>query len=359
MQEISRSQAIPLDFLENGFKDSKHLSQVKKLVAPPPVTFQKNWQVYKNRFIEPTRIKAGLAFIAQNRNALEAAEAKTGVPHQVIAAIIGIETLYGRQMGNFRVKDALSTLAFDYPEAPNKAVRENLFRNQLKDLILMCWLEANQRQDAFNRCLNQTSSYAGAIGLPQFMPGSILQFATDGDGDGVVDLRHSRSDAVFSVANFLVAHGWQAAMPIYFPTVLDKQTHPKIIELADGQPILKHSVAEFIQLGILDPIYGDPLKGGVAPSSKALIVDLPSPSKNQEPDVEYVIGLENFLSIVNYNRSYFYAQSVAEFAQALGYRNQNTLMSDQSTTKNSLEQAKSKKKGVKPKETKRVSKPNN
>ena len=366
LDQVSRQQNIPLAFLDSGFKDVQHLSQVKKLVAPPPVSFQKNWRVYRSRFVEPVRIRAGLTFIEQNRAALEAAQSESGVPLQVIASIIGVETIYGRQMGNFRVKDVLSTLAFDYPEAPNQAARELLFQNQLKDLIILCWQEAKNRQDAFNRCLNQSSSYAGAIGLPQFMPGSILQFATDGDGDGVIDLRNSRRDAIFSVANFLKVHGWQPGMPIYFPVIQNEQTQAKIIELADGQPIAKITVAELIQLGILEPSNGDLLKGGVEPGSKALIVDLPSPGVNQEPDILYVVGLQNFLSIVNYNRSYFYAQSVAEFAQALGYQNKSALAGEQvdkleplPASKNRSATAKAAKKDGKGKKSSKPPKPSN
>ena len=366
LHQVSQQQNISLAVLENGFKDVQHLSQVKKLVAPPPVTFQKNWRVYRSRFVEPVRIRAGLTFIEQNRAALEAAESESGVPHQVIAAIIGVETIYGRQMGNFRVKDVLTTLAFDYPEAPNQAAREMLFENQLKDLIILCWQEAKSRQDAFNRCLNQSSSYAGAIGLPQFMPGSILQFATDGDGDGVIDLRNNRRDAIFSVANFLKVHGWQPGMPIYFPVVQNEKTQAKIIELADGQPMAKITVAELIQLGILEPSNGDLLQGGVEPGSKALIVDLPSPGVNQEPDILYVVGLQNFLSIVNYNRSYFYAQSVAEFAEALGYQNKSALTRERiekpeqiPANKNRVAAAKASKKDGKAKKSSKPPKPNN
>jgi membrane-bound lytic murein transglycosylase B len=366
LDQVSQQQNIPMAFLDNGFKDIQHLPQVKKLVAPPPVSFQKNWRVYRSRFVEPVRIRAGLAFIEQNRTALEAAESESGVPHQIIAAIIGVETIYGRQMGSFRVKDVLNTLAFDYPEAPNQAARELLFRNQLKDLIALCWQEAKGRQDAFNRCLNQSSSYAGAIGLPQFMPGSILQFAVDGDGDGVIDLRNSRRDAIFSVANFLKVHGWQPGMPVYFPIMENEQNRAKIIELADGQPIAKITVAELVQLGILEPSDGDLLRGGVEPSSKALIVDLPSPGANQEPDILYVVGLQNFLSIVNYNRSYFYAQSVAEFAQALGYQNKSALtgggaqkLEQAPSSKNRSTAAKTVKKDSKVKKSTKTPKPSN
>ena len=342
--EVSKSQVIPIESLEPGFRDSKNLSQVKKLVAPPPLTFQKNWQVYRSRFVEPIRIKAGMAFIQQNRLALEAAEQESGVPYQVIAAIIGVETIYGRHMGNFRVKDVLTSLAFDYPEAPNRLARQTLFRDQLKDLVTLCWRTTNRKQEGFNRCLNQSSSYAGAIGLPQFMPGSILQFAKDGDGDGLIDLRKSNRDAIFSVANFLKVHGWQAGMPIYFPTINQEQTLSKIMELADGQPIAKLTVKQLIELGILELKQGDLFQGGVEADSKALIVDLPSPGKGEVPEIEYVVGLANFLSIVNYNRSYFYAQSVAEFAEALGYNNKSVFpVQEQSTSKPVKEQQKPKK----------------
>jgi len=356
--EISLSQEIPIESLDLGLRDSKNLSQVKKLVAPPPVTFQKNWQVYRSRFVEPMRIRAGLAYIEQNRLALQAAEQESGVPYQVIAAIIGVETIYGRQMGNFRVKDVLTSLAFDYPEAPNRLARQTLFRDQLKDLVTLCWRTTNRKQEGFNRCLNQSSSYAGAIGLPQFMPGSILQFAKDGDGDGLIDLRKSNRDAIFSVANFLKVHGWQAGMPIYFPTINQEQTLSKIMELADGQPIAKLTVKQLIELGILEPKQGDLLQGGVEADSKALIVDLPSPAKGEVPQIEYVVGLANFLSIVNYNRSYFYAQSVAEFAEALGYNNKSVFpVQEQSTSKPVKEQQKPKKQEKKVKKVKKSEKP--
>lgn len=356
--EISLSQAIPIESLDLGLRDSKNLGQVKKLVAPPPVTFQKNWQVYRSRFVEPMRIRAGLAYIEQNRLALQAAEQESGVPYQVIAAIIGVETIYGRQMGNFRVKDVLTSLAFDYPEAPNRLARQTLFRDQLKDLVTLCWRTTNRKQEGFNRCLNQSSSYAGAIGLPQFMPGSILQFAKDGDGDGLIDLRKSNRDAIFSVANFLKVHGWQAGMPIYFPTINQEQTLSKIMELADGQPIAKLTVKQLIELGILEPKQGDLLQGGVEADSKALIVDLPSPGKGEVPQIEYVVGLANFLSIVNYNRSYFYAQSVAEFAEALGYSNKSVFpVQEQSTSKPVKEQQKPKKQEKKVKKVKKSEKP--
>ena len=332
LAQISKSEGIPLGSLETAFADSKNLTQVRKLVLPGPPGFKKNWVAYRGRFIEPVRIKAGMAFIEQNRSYLDQVERETGVPGTVIASIIGVETIYGRNMGSFKVKDVLSTLAFNYPDTPNRVSREALFQDQLKQLILLCWAEAGGnalrstknpsiKANAFDRCLNQTSSYAGAIGLPQFMPGSIRNFAKDGDGDGVIDLRQSRPDAIASVARFLRMHGWQPGMPIYFPITETEQNRAAIRRLADGLPDAKHTVQEFIELGILDSRYGDLQTGGVAPQSKALIIDLPFTNAQGNDEVRYVVGLENFLSIVQYNRSYFYAQSVAEFAEALGYDN--------------------------------------
>ena len=334
MAQVSQTQQIPLASLETGFIDAKTIPSIRKLVLPPSATFKKNWVVYRQRFIEPVRLKAGKAFWNQNQAFLSQTEQASGVPAELIVAIIGIETIYGRQTGTFRVKDVLSTLAFNYPDTPNKLAREQLFKDQLKELILLCWSEAGGilpaknntqgvNQVRFNACLNQNSSYAGAIGLPQFMPSSIRSFAVDGDGDGRIDLRLSAKDAIASVANFMKMHGWQTGMPIYFP--IQEKAISSARELADGEPQLKYTVQEFIEKGILTAQQGDLQNGGVEPQSKAMIVDLPYPDKDGNDQVYYVVGLNNFLAIVQYNRSYFYAQSVAEFAQELGYKNQSVV----------------------------------
>ena len=357
MTQVAQTHQIPLASIEAGFLDAKTIPSIRKLVLPPSATFKKNWVVYRQRFIEPVRLKAGRAFWEQNQAFLSQTEQATGVPAELIVAIIGIETIYGRQTGTFRVKDVLSTLAFSYPDTPNKAVREQLFKDQLKELILMCWSEAGGKlpaknnsqginQARLNACLNQNSSYAGAIGLPQFMPSSIRSFAVDGDGDGRIDLRLSAKDAIASVANFMKMHGWQTGMPIYF-AVQDKGI-PTAKALADGEPQLKYTVQEFIEKGILTAQQGDLQNGGVEPQSKAMIVDLPYPDKDGNDQVHYVVGLNNFLTIVQYNRSYFYAQSVAEFAQELGYKNQS-VVPILSSTKSVEHSAKSKPKKTKAK----------
>lgn len=350
IEQVSLSQEIPQATIEAGFLDAKTIPSIRKLVLPPSGSFKKNWVAYQKRFIEPIRLKAGKAFWEQNQAYLIKVEQESGVPAEVIVAIIGIETIYGRQTGNFRVKDVLSTLAFSYPETPNKAAREQLFKDQLQELILLCWSEAggalpakNSSQGVsstrFNACLNQNSSYAGAIGLPQFMPSSIRSFAIDGDGDGRIDLKQSPKDAIASVANFMRKHGWQPGMPIYFP--VQNRAISEAKALADGEPQLKYTIQELMDKGILTKDQGDLQLGGVAPQSKALIVDLPYPDKDGNDQVRYVVGLNNFLTIVQYNRSYFYAQSVAEFAEALGYKNQSAVPAPVTPTKASTKEVKS------------------
>ncbi len=360
--QVSQAQEIPLPALEMGFLDAKTIPSIRKLVLPPSGSFKKNWLAYRKRFIEPVRLKAGRAFWEQNQAFLSQVEQDSGVPAEIIVAIIGIETIYGRQTGNFRVKDVLSTLAFSYPDTPNKPAREQLFKDQLKELILLCWTEAGGKLPSknssqgingarFSACLNQNSSYAGAIGLPQFMPSSIRSFAVDGDGDGQIDLKQSPKDAIASVGNFMKKHGWQTGMPISFPVQANGLAAAK--ELADGEPQLKFTVQELIDKGVLTKQQGDLQSGGVEPQSKAFIVDLPYPDKDGSDQVQYFVGLNNFLTIVQYNRSYFYAQSVAEFAEALGYKNQSVVPVESATknsgSKASGEKSKSKKSGSKKK----------
>jgi membrane-bound lytic murein transglycosylase B len=360
--QVSQAHEIPLQALEISFLDTKTVPSIRKLVLPPSGTFKRNWLAYRKRFIEPVRLKAGRAFWDQNQAFLTQIEQESGVPAEIIVAIIGIETIYGRQTGNFRVKDVLSTLAFSYPDTPNKPAREQLFKDQLKELILMCWTEAGGKLPARNTsqgvnttrlaaCLNQNSSYAGAIGLPQFMPSSIRSFAVDGDGDGQIDLKQSPKDAIASVANFIKKHGWQSGMPISFPVQANAIAQARA--LADGEPQLKYSVEELIEKGVLTKQQGDLQSGGVEPQSKALIIDLPYPDKDGSDQVQYFVGLNNFLTIVQYNRSYFYAQSVAEFAEALGYKNQSVVPVESATksgpNKNANEKLRPKKSGAKKK----------
>ncbi len=309
LEIVSKNHQIPMSDLKRAFDDTKAIPSIKKLVMPPPPGFQKNWKVYRSRFVEPRRLAAGQKFWSTHHSFIEKTEKETGVPAEIIVAIIGVETIYGRHMGGFSVRDSLSTLGFDYPNAPNKVARETLFKNQLEDLILLCWAE-NRQAKPFKACLNQTGSYAGAIGLPQFMPGSIRRFAVDGNKDGKIDLRNSPEDAIASVANFLKVHGWVQDEPIYLEIESTQTAQENATRLADGEPKAKLQLGDLINQGLIK-------QSSLPGNTPSLIVDLPSPTNNGGTDVRYVIGLRNFLAICDYNRSFFYAQSVAEFAEAL------------------------------------------
>ncbi len=328
IEKVSQDHNIPLKDLQLAFDDAKTIPSIKKLVMPPPVGFQKNWKVYRSRFVEPKRLAAGQQFWKKHRSFIEATANKTGVPAEVIVSIIGVETIYGKHMGGFSVRDTLITLGFDYPNTPNKTSRETLFKNQLEDLILLCRAE-NREVTPFKKCLNQLGSYAGAIGLPQFMPGSIRRFAVDGNNDGRIDLRNSPEDAIASVANFLKAHGWVSGEPIY----LDIQSNDEVVslakKLADGEPKAKLKLGDLAKDQMIS-------KTELPDTTPSLVVDLPSPDGNGGTEVKYVIGLRNFIAICDYNRSFFYAQSVAEFAQAL----RGEIPAQEVATKNSSEKAK-------------------
>lgn len=309
LEKVSQDHQIPLKDLQLAFDDAKTIPSIKKLVMPPPVGFQKNWKVYRSRFVEPKRLAAGQQFWKKHRTFIEATANKTGVPAEVIVSIIGVETIYGKHMGGFSVRDTLITLGFDYPNTPNKTSRETLFKNQLEDLILLCRTE-NPQAGPFKKCLNQLGSYAGAIGLPQFMPGSIRRFAVDGNNDGKIDLRNSPEDAIASVANFLKAHGWVTGEPIYLNINNNDEVITLAKKLADGEPKAKLKLGDLAKDQMIS-------KTELPDTTPSLVVDLPSPDGNGGTEVKYVVGLRNFIAICDYNRSFFYAQSVAEFAQAL------------------------------------------
>jgi len=238
----------------------------------------------------------------KHAKALARVQARYGVPPYVIAALIGVETLYGRQTGKFRVLDTLSTLAFRYP-APERADRVQLFRDQLADLIEL----------HFTTHLNARTlqgSFAGAIGVPQFMPSSIKHYAVDGDDDGRIDLRHSIDDVVMSVGHFLIRHGWQANVPIFVPAQLPSD--PATFVSGGLQPSLTwhqlHSAGA-------KPLQSEAAAWQDLPLG---MIDLPD---GHTEHVEYRIATPNFFALTHYNRSYFYAAAVADLALALQQQN--------------------------------------
>ena len=281
--ELSQRHGFAEGELKRLFSRVYRTDPVLGLMAPaerPP------WEDYRALFLNEARIAGGVAFWKANRRALERAEREYGVPAQYIVAIIGIETYYGKNMGRHRVIDALSTLAFDYPS------RAPFFRSELEQYLL---LARERGYDVFEL----RGSYAGAIGIPQFMPGSLRRYAVDFDGDGAIDLRRSAADAVGSVGSFLKQHGWRAGEPVIHRV---RNLPETARNLADGSVTPKDRLAELVAAGVeLEP----------APASPEALGILVALGK------EHRVGLQNFWVITRYNRSAFYATAVCDLAEAI------------------------------------------
>jgi membrane-bound lytic murein transglycosylase B len=286
--------------LENIFRQVRYVDTTIQLIKPAPPGKPKNWQAYRARFVDPVRIDAGVAFWNQYTDALARAEQQYGVPAEIIVGIIGVETLYGRNTGNFRVMDALTTLAFDYPATPNREARMTFFRRELENSLLFA-------RDSGIDPFSLRGSYAGAIGWPQFMPGSIRAYAVDFDGDGKIDLRNSPIDAIGSVAHFLVEHGWKRGEPIAFPATISTNDTGRGWETFIGQGLeAKFTLEELKAAGVTPTVEppADMLYG---------LVDL----QNGTEPTEYWLGAPNFFAITKYNRSFFYAMSVVDLGRAV------------------------------------------
>lgn len=285
--------------LESLLGKARYIERAVRLVKPAPPGQPKNWRAYRARFVEPIRINAGVAFWDQHAEALARAEEQFKVPAEIIVGIIGVETVYGRHTGNFRVLDTLITLAFAYPDTPNRASRMAFFRGEVENTLL---LTRETGIDPFSLY----GSYAGAIGWPQFMPSSVRQYAVDFDGDRRIDLRNSPVDAIGSVANFLVQHGWKPSEPLVFPATVTGNGTNRWKEL-----IGKGLVAEYR----LDELKATGVVPGIEPPEHLLygLVDL----QNGYEPTEYWIAAANFFAITKYNRSYFYAMSVIDLGKAV------------------------------------------
>ena len=284
--------------LDDVVKRARFIDSAVQLVKPAPPGKPKNWQAYSSRFIEPIRIQAGVRFWEQNAEALARAEATYGVPAEIIVGIIGVETIYGRDTGRFRVVDVLTTLAFAYPEAPNRLDRMAFFRGELENTLL---LARKENIDPFSLL----GSFAGAVGMPQFMPGNILKYGVDFDGDGIVDLRGSPADAIGSVANFLVEHGWDRNNT--GPAVFPADVAPSLAwQSLMGGLDARYQVAELEAAGVAT-------RTALPPGRLYGLVDL----QNGADPTEYWVANANFFAITKYNRSYFYAMSVVELGRAV------------------------------------------
>ncbi|WP_449371218.1 lytic murein transglycosylase B [Thiomonas sp.] len=297
IERIVQRNGLPEALVARLIGRAQYNPTVARLILPGPLG-KRNWKVYRSRFLDSLRIDAGSDFMQEFGVWFQRAQERFGVPPHIVAGILGVETIYGRNMGDFRVVDALSTLALRYPEqAPRD--RSAYFGVQLGDFFQWC------AQDARNP-LQVRGSYAGAIGMPQFMPESILKYAVDFDQGGGIDLINDPADAIGSVASYLAAKGWVRGQPAHFPLQLPPDLPQATLDTLLAPDITPTFTADhLVALGL--PL----LPQARAYAGKLAVVQLPN--AGAAPD--YVLGTDNFYVITRYNQSAFYALAVIELGE--------------------------------------------
>jgi membrane-bound lytic murein transglycosylase B len=275
--------------LESVFNRVQSQPAVLKSMTLAPES-SRAWQSYRAIFVTPQRIERGVQFWDRHAQALERAAAEFGVPEEIILGIIGVETTYGRNMGSYRVIDTLTTLAFDSPN------RGEFFRGQLESYLLYT---RETKTDVFR----MKGSYAGAIGIPQFMPGSYRRFALDYDGDGRTDLAESPTDAIGSVANYLREHGWQRGQEVAIPAEVASPSARLLVD-SGFKPLYR--AADL-------PSFGVKPARSLDDDTLCALIELESPAQSSE----YWLGLHNFYVLTRYNRASFYGIAVLELGRAV------------------------------------------
>jgi membrane-bound lytic murein transglycosylase B len=303
--DIAQDQQLPVTWVRHQLSLARRVQGLEKMVMPPPTTSPKNWAAYQARFIEPRRIEAGVKFWQTYQEALERAQNTYGVPAELVVGVIGVETFYGQHMGNYKVRDVLTTLALHFPpEHPRAQERQAFFKSELGYFLKMVHTQPKEQ--------TITGSYAGAMGWPQFMPSSWSRFAVDFDGDGRIDLLKSPIDAIGSVANYFKAFGWQTGMPTHYPVQFDEAKLDKPTLLApDILP--SFSAASMRDKGILLENIAQQHKGNLALVELFNGTDAPS----------YVVGTENFYVVTRYNWSSYYALAVIELGRSIAEQLKN------------------------------------
>ena len=295
--ELARRHDLPTQWVRDAIAQARFREVVPKLIMPASNPGAKNWAAYRSRFVEPQRLRSGQRFWQVHASDLQRAEEKYGVPAHIVAGVIGVETLYGRDTGKFRVLDALTTLSLDFPRG--RSDRSAFFRQELGEFLAMCREQGLEPTQVLG-------SFAGAIGWPQFMPSSIRRHGVDFDGDGHIDLINSPADAIGSVANFLAAHGWQAHWPTHFP-VQPPARGPQLDTLLAPDIRPTFTASQMQELGAQLPQTAMNHPGPLA------MVLLHNAGK--APTI--IAGTGNFYAITRYNQSSYYALAVIELGQAI------------------------------------------
>jgi len=285
IQEMHKEHGFDEKLLSELMQGVKQQTTALEAIARPAEGVL-TWKDYRKIFITNKRIDKGVQFWKDNVDLLERAEKEYGVPAEYIVAIIGVETYYGKHAGNYPVLDALTTLGFDYPP------RAKFFRKQLKQYLVMT---REEKLDA--RSL--TGSYAGAMGMPQFIPSSFRAYAVDFDGNGVRDFWNSSADPIGSVANYFKRHGWKKDEPVVSPAVVANGA-----KKLGGKKMKPHkSIAEYKKVGVKP-------KARFSDGAKATLLKF-----DGKKGEEYWLGLQNFYVITRYNHSPLYAMAVFQLSQ--------------------------------------------
>jgi membrane-bound lytic murein transglycosylase B len=306
IDEMVAKHKFKRDELESAFTHAQHVQSVIDAISRPSTI--KPWLDYRGAFVNPERIRRGVIFWKKYQKALQRAERKYGVPQEIIVSVIGVETIYGKDAGTYRIIDALTTLAFDYPQ------RSQFFRAELEDFLLLA------REQQFN-LLAIRGSYAGAMGIPQFMPSSYRTYAVDFNGNNKINLMREPNDAIGSVANYLKGYGWvsdtsKASEATVTDVLLPHKKHVRDIppiavraqvsqENCAGDIVTPRTVAAWLASGIVPSV-------GVAQEMPARLVDL-----TVGDGKEFWLVFKNFEVITRYNNSDFYAMTVFQLAEEL------------------------------------------
>ena len=286
IDEMVAKHQFKREDLVQVFKHAQRLSAIIDAISKPATL--KPWPEYRATFINDKRINGGLQFWQRHADALQRAEKQYGVPQEIIVALIGVETMYGNNSGKYSVLDALTTLAFDYPR------RADFFRSELEQYLLLA------RDQEFELSTVQ-GSYAGALGIPQFMPGSYRRYAVDFSGDGRIDLLHDPVDAIGSVANYLKQYGWLNGVPQPVAARARIGEGAGMASLASGS----RTVADWAAVGVT-------LDSQIAADKAARLMEF-----TVADGKEYWLAFKNFDVITRYNNSDFYAMTVYQLAEAL------------------------------------------
>lgn len=279
--------------LEKLFSQAKIYDSILEAIARPAES--KPWYQYRPIFVTPQRTQSGIEFWKKHKAALEKAEQKYGVPQEIIVAIIGVETRYGRHAGRYPVFDALATLAFAYPP------RASFFKSELEHFLLM----TREEKIPPSKLLG---SYAGAMGLPQFISSSFRRYAVDFDGDGKRDLWNNPTDAIGSVANYFHKHRWKTGQAVTHKVKVQGSAYKKLIS-RKLKP--EYSQQELLKNGVILP-------DNFTTAAKGKLFEF-----EQQGLPEYWVGWDNFYVITRYNHSALYSMAVYQLSQKIkkGYIN--------------------------------------